>query len=363
MSAAIKVWDPYRNRETTFSEFAKAEGCKRMAVYLYYRRHGSLERFRNRPTSGNGITPHTYTYRGAYIRICDACKRFRIRAPKLAEFKRSGITEIEEMLRLVNKRREERKVLRRTDDGRLMTASEFAREKGVTRNTVYTYLRNHGGSLAGFDNRLVSRITIDLPAYDPKTGKETKVSKVAKKCRCGIDTVRNYYRKHNTLNGFRKHLRSKACHGVKLKFRGEERSVAEWADIFRVSSALIRKYYNRHGTLEGFDCRRRTHGREGKLIEFRGENHTLTEWARRFGTYYQVVRNYYLSKGTLEGFDCRRETRGRKGKEIEFRGEKHTFAEWARRFGSYYHVVRNYYLSRGTLEGFENRRQNGRRRQ
>ena len=312
MSAAKKIYDPYRNRETTFREFAEAEGCKRMAVYLYYQRHGSLERFRNRPTSGNGITPHTYTYRGEYIRIWDACKRFRITNRKLAEFKRSGITEIEEMLRLVNKRREERKVLRRTDDGRLMTASEFAREKGVTRNTVYTYLHNHGGSLAGFDNRLVSRITIDLPAYDPKTGKETKVSKVAKKFRCDIDTVRKYYRKHKTLNGFRKHLRSKSCHGVKLKFREEERSVAEWADIFRVSSALIWKYYNRHGTLEGFDCRRRTHGREGKLIEFRGEKHTFTEWARRFGTYYQLLRQYYIKQGTLEGFENRRKNRRRR---------------------------------------------------
>lgn len=363
MSAAKKIYDPYRNRETTFREFAEAEGCKRMAVYLYYRRHGNLERFRDRPLSGNGITPHTYTYRGEYIGIWDACKRFRLGNNQIYEFKRSGITKIEEMLRLLNKRREERKILHRTDDGRLMTVSEFAREKGVTCNTVYTYLHNHGGSLAGFDNRLVSRITTDLPAYDPKTGKETKVSKVAKKFRCDIDTVRDYYRKHKTFKGFRKHLRSKACHGVKIKFRGEERRVKEWADIFRVSASLIWKYYNRHGTLEGFDCRRKTRGREGERIEFRGEKHTFSEWARRFGSYYQMVRNYYLSRGTLEGFDCRRETRGRKGKEIEFRGEKHTFAEWARRFGSYYHVVRNYYLSRGTLKGFENRRQNRGRRQ
>lgn len=363
MSAAIKVWDPYRNRETTFREFAEAEGCKRMAVYLYYRRHGSLDGFRRRPSNGNGIIPHTYTYKGQHIRIQDAVERFGVRYARMIEFRRLGITDVEKMVELINKRKEANKVLHRTDDGRMMTAAEFAREKGVTSNTVHMYLRNHKGSLAGFDSRLVSRITVDYPIIDPKTGMETSLYKVAKECGCTVRTVRRYFRRHNTLNGFRKHLRGKACHGVKLKFRGEERSVKEWADIFRVSSALIRKYYNRHGTLEGFDCRRKNRGREGMLIWFRGEKHTLTEWARRFGTYYQMVRNYYLSRGTLEGFDCRRKTRGRKGELIEFRGEKHTFTEWARRFGTYYQMVRQYYIKRGTLEGFEERRRNKRRRQ
>lgn len=152
MSAAIKVWDPYRNRETTFREFAKAEGCKRMAAYLYRRRHGTLDGFRDRPLSGNGIKPHTYTYRGEYITIREAAK-YGVQPIRMQEFKRQGIFDVEKMVELINKQKEASKILHRTDDGRMMTAAEFAREKGVTSNTVHMYLRNHEGSLAGFVER------------------------------------------------------------------------------------------------------------------------------------------------------------------------------------------------------------------
>lgn len=312
MSAAIKVWDTYRNRETTFREFAEAEGCKRMAVYLYYRRHGSLDGFRRRPSNGNGIIPHTYTYKGQHIRIQDAVERFGVRYARMIEFRRLGITDVEKMVELINKRKEANKVLHRTDDGRMMTAAEFAREKGVTSNTVHMYLRNHKGSLAGFDSRLVSRITVDYPIIDPKTGMETSLYKVAKECGCTVRTVRRYFRRHNTVDGLKEHLRGKNGHSIKVEYNGEKKRFIDWAAFFGVNDNSVRKYYNRHGTLEGFENRKKSRGRKAQLVEFRGEKHTLVEWANRLGSYYALVRLYYLSKGTLEGFEERKRNKRRR---------------------------------------------------
>lgn len=312
MSAAVKVWDPYRHRETTFSKFAKAEGCKRMAVYLYYRRHGNLNGFRRRPSNGNGIIPHTYTYKGQHIRIQDAVKRFGVRYARMIEFRRLGITDVEKMVELINKRKEANKVLHRTDDGKMMTAAEFAREKGVTSNTVHMYLRNHQGSLAGFDSRGVSRVTTDCSIIDPKTGRKTSPYKLAKRYGCTIKTVKRYFRKHNTVRGLREHIRGRHGHGIKIEYHGEKKRFVDWAAFFNVSDALVRKYYNRHGTLEGFESRKKSRGKEAQLIEFQGEKHTLVEWANRLGSYYALVRAYYRSRGTLEGFEERKRNKRRR---------------------------------------------------
>lgn len=269
MSKTIKVFDPYRNRQTTITQFAQDEGVKRYtAAHYYWYHNGSLEGFRNRPKKGyNGIACHTYTHKGKFIDVKKLGDLVLGGYPTLIRWHKQGYTDIEEINRLEAKRRDKALDAKRhlLDDGRRMTISQVAKEAGVTNNTVSLYLRNHHGSLKGFFTRGYSRV-------NPKKYPD------------------------NTT--------------------GICKTVKEWAQHYNVSLSYIKGYVTHHrGTMDGFANRPlRSHGKKPSVfVTMNGRKATLREWSKILKQPYLRVSGYYYNHGhSLEGFGKRK--RGRPSK-------------------------------------------------
>ena len=193
-----RIHDPYRNRRTTYREFADAEGVKKMAVYLYYRRHKTLVGFRDRPPIySNGFTPHTYTHNGEYISISDAAALVDAAPSTIARYAKRGITDIDRIKKALA-----------FDRKRRHAVTEFARRMGASVNSVYQYRATHGGRLEGFENRGGSRTR---PTLYPDTGTGTaKTAKQwAKHYGVSLDAIKSHLKTHGRdMSGYtprRKH--------------------------------------------------------------------------------------------------------------------------------------------------------------
>lgn len=253
----VTVHDPYRNIETSYAEFARNEGCKMMAVYLYNRRHGTLEGFRERPKKGNGIKPHTFSRNGEFISVQEAHDISKMSKSLLGRYSKLGITDIEEIMKIQKQRVEDAKRLYPTDDGRMVTQAQYARERSVTYQTVAQYVKTHG-TLVGFTSRGHSR-------YNPK----------------------------------------QFLH----EGRGESKSAKGWAAEFGCSVAYVKIWAAAHdGKIDGLESRKMSCIRR---VEWNGRVATLTEWARILGVPKYKTHNYYHNHGTLEGFGTRRVGRPR----------------------------------------------------
>lgn len=232
MSKSLVVHDPYRNIETTLSEFAKAEGVPRYTVSHYHWWHGSLEHFRERPPkgTGNGIKPHTYTRNGAFVSMQDARSISGMSGNTIKKYsQRYGTNDICEIVRR-HKAEVEAKNLsnsHETDDGRKVSLSDFAKENGVSYNAVSMWARRHG-SLRGFANRDYSRLN---PKRYPHSG--LGVSKTIREWAeifgCKKSIVKSWLHKHGKdMNGFngRKNVdtqrtpRRRSPHGNRQRHRG-----------------------------------------------------------------------------------------------------------------------------------------------
>lgn len=247
--------DPYRGCQTTYLEFAKAEGCKKMAVYFYHKRHGSLEGFRDRPKTGNGIKPHTFIKDGKFITIEEARRIAKMGSSLLGHYANLGICDVDEIMKIQQKRREESRKAYPTDDGRMMTQAEYAQDRGVTYQTVAQYVKTHG-ILIGFTQRGHSRVN---PKRYPHEG------------------------------------------------LGVSKTVKEWSRHFGCPASSIKIWLISHDKkMDGFEYR--TH-RNGRLVEWNGRTETLSEWARILGVPTYRTHNYYQLHKTLEGFGTRKRVR------------------------------------------------------
>ena len=216
---------------------------------------GTLEGFRERPEKGNGFVPHTYTRNGKYISCSEAKRIINADSKVLVYWKKRGITDIDEIARRESERRSNRQrgFLRETDDGRMVTAAQFAKEQGVTYHTVISYLRHHDFSLKGFANRGHSRVN---PKKYPHTA--LGVAKTAREWSqhfdISIDIVKNWLWKHgNQMDGFE--TRPTKC--IQVLFRGKVRTFAEIAKMLHGTVSQVRCYYYNHGnTFKGFNPKR-----------------------------------------------------------------------------------------------------------
>ena len=245
----VIIHDPYRNCDTTYGAFAKAEGCPRMAVYLYHRRHGNLEGFRDRPLKGNGIKPHTYRRNGEYISIPEAVKATGLSVDTLSKYSRLGIVDVEEIISTQQRKREARTRVITSDSGPV-SPSEYARTMGVTANTVYQYIKHHG-DITGFETRGPSRVN---PKRYPHSG--LGVSKTlnewAEHFKCSRSYIKTWIHAHGgTMDGFEER-NAGARRPVRVYHNGRQATLREWADILGVPYKKVKTYYNHHRTLEGF---------------------------------------------------------------------------------------------------------------
>ena len=249
---SIKIHDPYRNRETTYSEFAKDEGCKKMAVYLYNRRHGTLEGFRDRPVIGNGLKPHTFTLGGKFVSIKEAHRVSKIGMCLLGKYAKLGITDVEEIMRVQKQRQEENKRLLPTDDGRMVTQAEYAKELGLSYQTVAQYVKTHG-TLVGFTQRGHSRYRPKMVPHEGR-GISKSFKEWAKEFGCSVSLVKIWVAAHNgKIDG----LEHKKMRNIRqVEWNGRVATLTEWAKILGVPRSKTHNYYHNHGTLEGFGTRK-----------------------------------------------------------------------------------------------------------
>lgn len=253
------VHDPYRNSDTTITEFAKAEGVPRYTVSHYFWWHQSLDGFRNRPAkgTGNGIKPHTYTHNGAFISIQEASGVAGLNEKTLRIYRdKYGINDIDAIRRHYDadheKSRQNR--LKVTEDGRKMTLTEYAKEQGVTMSAVTSWLYRKG-TLKGFSTRGGSRVNPNLYRHSGM-GVSKTMKEWTRHFKCTVHTIRAWLRTHdNDLKGFEKRRR-RSIHTA-VTYNGKRGSLSYWAQIFGVSYVRIYKYYSKHRTLKGFDPTRK----------------------------------------------------------------------------------------------------------
>ena len=132
----VIIHDPYRNCDTTYSAFAKAEGCPRMAVYLYNRRHGTLEGFRDRPKQGEGRRPHTYTRNGKYISVTEVLRLTGMAPKTLKKYAEQGIVDADELMKASRHKRGVVPKLIPSDSGEVLVV-DYAKQMGVSVNSLY----------------------------------------------------------------------------------------------------------------------------------------------------------------------------------------------------------------------------------
>ena len=308
MAKTLTVHDPYRNKPTTITEFAKAEGVPRNSVshYCWYH-NGSLEGFRDRPKAGEGsIKPHTYTKGGKFVSAREAYKLVSGSSTALQYWRNRGVTDIDEINRLQRERREKRRrrLLYVADDGKEYTTAEYAEAQGVSVNTVSQWLKNHDGSLKGFAMRLGSRVN---PSKYPHSG--LGVSKTmaewAKHFRVSRETVKHYLYKHGrTMDGF------KSRPLKRYAYMGKRLTVHAWALELGIDWRKINRYLKRHnGSMEGIETVRNS--RQGHppriYVERDGERHSLREWATILNIPVMTVRSFWNLHHTLDGVENRRQ--------------------------------------------------------
>lgn len=251
---ALFVHDPYRNIDTTLAEFARAEGVPKYTVSHYYWWHKSLDGFRDRPAkgTGNGIKPHTFSYKKAFVSIEDA---ERISGLSYSTLKRwmedFRISDIEEIRRRFDENAKERRELHvyETEDGRKVTITQFANEQGATFNAVSCWL-SRKGTLKGFAERGHSRVN---PKLIPHSG--LGISKSLRGWmeyyHCTRDSIKGYIYHHNMdMNGFeRRQKRGRPKH---ITVEGSTVSLAETARRMGVPYINLYMHYRRHGTVSGY---------------------------------------------------------------------------------------------------------------
>lgn len=253
MGKALIVHDPYRNEDTTITAFAKAEGVHRYAVSHYHWSHRTLEGFRDRPLKGKGLKPHTYTHNGSFIAVIEAMHIAHMSWATLNACRRKyGVNDIDEIRRRYDAEREKRRqaFMVKVPDGRLVTIGQFAKEQGVSRNTVACWLHRKG-SLKGFSKRGHSRINPTLYRHTG-LGMAKSARKWAEYFHCSKECIKKWLYDHDRdLAGFedrRTHERP-----LIIYFKGKKRSVKEWAQVFGVTRIRLYNYYRRNHSLKGFD--------------------------------------------------------------------------------------------------------------
>lgn len=312
MAKTLIVHDPYRNKPTTITEFAKAEGVHRHVVSHYFWYHdGTLDGFRDRPKAGtgSGIKPHTYIKNGTFI----SPKKARLLtiggSSALIYWRKRGITDIDE----INHRQKERYAktrqsrLRVADDGREYTPAEYAMNQHVRLSTVTEWLRHHGGSLKGFTTRGGSRVN---PTKYEHTGLGVAKTKRewAKHFGVSVETIKTYLYSHGRkMDGYMPH------HGKVYVYKGKSLTVTAWAHELGMDWRRVKRYLSKHnGSLEGIeDIRNRLQrGMPPRIkVERDGETHTLREWSTILDIPVVVVRSYWQCHHTLDGIENRRRYR------------------------------------------------------
>ncbi len=245
------VFDPYRKKYTTILQFAKDEGVPKYTADHFYRYHNTLERFRDRPKKGsNGLSAHTYTYGGRFIDMTTARKMAKCSMSLLSSYHKRGITDLETIIKdrqtpyyVKNARKFE------TDDGRIMSVSDFAKENGEFRNSVACFAKVHR-TLKGYFNRGPSRIR---PKKFPDTSKGIALTarEWAKKYHVSPYEIKYYVHSHlGKMDGFATRLQKPR---LIIKYKGKPHTVRDLANVFNVPPWKIRNYFNQHKTMKGFD--------------------------------------------------------------------------------------------------------------
>lgn len=198
--------DPYRNRETTLRQFADEEGVHLYTVQHFYWYHRTLEGFRERPKSGNGIKPHTYQYKGKSVSIAVAKQIARCSGNTLKRYKDRGIVDVERVRKSLEDKRQKNTKRYETDDGVKMSIAEFARSRKVTYNTVSCYYhRKH--TLKGFDSRGYSRIHPKMYRHK-QLGMTKTLTEWAEYFGVTKDALKNWIKHHNSINGYESRRRA-----------------------------------------------------------------------------------------------------------------------------------------------------------
>lgn len=253
MSIPSIIYDPYRKRNTTYSEFAAAEHCRLMAAYLYNRRHGSLNGFRDRPKTGNGIKPHTYMRNGKYITISEAAHIVGVSASQLSRYAKLGIVDTDEIIAYRQRKRLTRGRTIPSDSG-IVTATEYAVRMNVTKNTVYQYIKNHG-DLRGFTTRGHSRINPKLYPHDGM-GISKSANDWAQYFKCSRNSIKQWLLAHGLkMDGFE--IRKVGRQPYQVEHDGKTATLREWAHMLGMPLCRVRKYYYTHKTLDGIGTRKR----------------------------------------------------------------------------------------------------------
>ena len=258
MSQALIVHDPYRNIDTTLAEFAKAEGVPKYTASHYYWWHKSLEGFRERPAkgTGNGIRPHTYTRNGVFIHCTEALRAVGMATNTIhALMDKYGTNDIDEIRRRRDAERAQAVARFETDDGRLLTVAEYAKEQGTTKNAVLLWARRKG-SFKGFTGRGRSRLNPTLYPHSG-LGMEKSATEWARYFKCGLDSVKSWLHHHDcTMTGFEKRKRHRS-YKRSATYNGEKLSLAEIAQKIGVPYVRLYHYYIQHGDIDGFDPKRK----------------------------------------------------------------------------------------------------------
>ena len=242
------IHDPYRNKQTTFKEFAKAEGVPKYSAYHYYRNHDkSLEGFRERNNYLRG-RPLIFSYNGKPVTTSEAASIagvsvsaiYRIR-PEI-KCKIGALIPVDSIISHLKSNPPKTKRVYLTDEGVSVTPAQFAEMKNVSLNTVHSRIR-------------------------PKFFYHRRL------------------RKSNTKAG--------------------------WAEYFNVSVRQIKNYLKAHdGNIDDFGIRKQR--TDCILIDFRGKKATFRQWAEKLNVNLARLQHfYYTHNHSLAGFNPN-ETRGRK---------------------------------------------------
>lgn len=252
------IHDPYRNKQTTFNEFAKAEGVPKYSAYHFYRNHNnSLEGFRERKNYLRG-RPLIFSYNGKPVTTSEAASIagvsvsaiYRIR-PEI-KCKIGALIPVESIIRHLKSNPPKTKRVYLTDEGVSVTPAQFAKMKNVSCNTVTMYIRNHGGSLAGFDNRGHSRIRPKF-FYHRRLRKSKTKAGWAEYFNVSVRHIKNYLKAHNgNIDNFGIKQQRTDC--ILIDFRGKKATFKQWAEKLNVNLARLQHFYYTHGhSLAGFN--------------------------------------------------------------------------------------------------------------
>ena len=248
MAKTIITRDPYRNIDTTLSTFAAAEGVPKYTVSHYYWYHRTLEGFRDRPKEGegNGRKPRTYTMKGKYISCSEAIRKFKVNPRTLYKYrKRLHLNDVESIVKAVKANEQRRLDMRSTcqlSDGSKVTIREFAKAHGATYQAVCSFKSKHNGSVEGFANRKPSR-EHPLIFHHDKLDMSKSLREWAEYFGTSYNTVKYWVRVHGkTINGFEDRFRR----GDKYEFEGRCLTIREWSDVFDIPVIVMRNFVYRN---------------------------------------------------------------------------------------------------------------------